>query len=151
MAKTDHPALLGPGLHALTELDFFQLTVSAFPGSPRRAILYGLFATWAGKMRTLGLTGTLWLDGSFLTSKSEPDDIDVVLWSPMQSQVLSSSQQTDVAGLLDKGAAKFLYGLDLYIEMPNVLTIVQRQTYWTSVFGRCHDGVTSKGIAEVPL
>lgn len=135
----------------MTDADFFKLAVSAFPNDPRRATLYGLFATWAGRLRRLGISGELWLDGSFLTAKSDPDDIDLILWNPSSQQPLSQSQQQEVAGLLDKGAAKFIYGIDLYIEVPTVLTAAQRTTYWAGFFGTCHDKVTKKGIAEVAL
>ncbi|MES2939202.1 MAG: hypothetical protein V4864_16065 [Pseudomonadota bacterium] len=135
----------------MSELDFFQMTVSAFPGHPRRAALYGLFAGWASRLRNLGIGGSLWLDGSFLTSKTDPDDIDLVLWSPTQGKPLKLTEQKEVVDLLDHGASKILYRLDLYVEMTTVLTDAKRKAYWMSVFGRCHDGVTPKGIAEVAL
>ena len=102
-------------------------------------------------MRSLGIGGTLWLDGSFLTAKDEPEDIDVILWSPVPTKALKLTEQHEVAGLLDHGASRILYGLDLYVEMTTVLNDSTRKAYWTSVFGRCHDGVTHKGIAEVAL
>lgn len=149
MAKVDNPSLLTPGIHQMSDLDFFQMTVSAFPGDPRRAMLYGLFATWANGLRGLGIGGTMWIDGSFMTSKAGPEDIDLVLWVIPPAAPLSPVDQQKAQGLIDKSAAKYLYGLDLYVE--RVPAAPARMTYWGDTFGTCHDGVTKKGIAEVLL
>lgn len=77
--KEDFPPLLPVGRHP-TELETLkQLCVDAFPASAtRRPIMAGLLCV-VRQLSRLGIIGELWVDGSFLTSKVDPEDVDVVL------------------------------------------------------------------------
>ena len=149
--KSDAPPLLGAGLHHVTSYRLKEIAVDAFPGDSRRAELFGKFLVWRESLRQLGLSGVAWFDGSFLTSKSNPDDIDLMLWSPVLSRPLSQSEMTDLSALLDKALAKAKYDLDLYIESPEDEKRVHREAYWKGMFGFGHDGRTAKGIAEIVI
>ena len=74
--KEEFPPLLPPGLHTLTLDRLQRLCVSRFEDGARRAAIFAgverLYATLAGG----GAVGDLWLDGSFLTEKRNPDDCD---------------------------------------------------------------------------
>jgi hypothetical protein len=35
------------------------------------------------RIRNLGIVCEIWLDGSFLTEKIEPDDVDFIVFAPM--------------------------------------------------------------------
>jgi hypothetical protein len=72
MAKPDFPPLLQPGLHNITLLQVHALAVAPFDHDQRRHDLYQKLAAWVGALQALGVGGTLWLDGSFLTEKPEP-------------------------------------------------------------------------------
>src|SRR5437879_6549191 len=48
------------------------------PGSPRAALLGKLLA-WKDEVRDLGMKGRLILDGSFVSSKPNPGDVDAIL------------------------------------------------------------------------
>ncbi len=151
--KCDFPALLTPGLHRLTLEDIHSLAVDPFPEDVRRARLYSRLAVWASELRSCGVSGTLWLDGSFLTAKPEPEDIDCILWNPDWTHApnLTSEVRQQLERLLDKTSAKRGFGLDLYIEKPAESELIHRQAYWRGFFGYCHDQVTAKGLAEVGI
>lgn len=149
--KADHPALFLPGVHRITEQIMFEFAVSAFPLDTKRSQLFGQFGQWSRRLRNLGVTGTLWIDGSFLTSKFEPGDIDLVLWNPEATQPLNSAGRQEVFDLFDHAAIKLLYGLDLYVEYPPAEELIHREAYWKGFFGFCHDRVTAKGFVEVSL
>ena len=153
MAKPDFPALLGPGMHSLTLADIHVIAVASFPDNALRAGLYDNLIRWAGALSACGVNGTLWLDGSFLTEKPEPSDIDCVLWYPQWSspEHHSAANELQLMRLLDKSSAKALFDLDLYVEVPDDQDLVHRQAYWRGFFGYCHDRVTAKGLAEVVL
>lgn len=153
MAKQDFPALLAPGMHTLTLPGIHALAVAPFPGDARRGGLYDNLQKWTEALNACGVRGTLWLDGSFLTEKPGPSDIDCVLWSPnwlSPANVTPHSEQ-QVRRLLDKPTVKGLFDLDLYIEVPDQLQLIHRQAYWRGFFGFCHDRVTAKGLAEVNI
>lgn len=153
MAKPDFPPLLAPGMHKLTLIDLQALAVTPFPGDAQRAALYQNLINWVGALNACGVNGTLWLDGSFLTEKPSPSDIDCVLWYPQWSSSVNATptSQQQVQRLLSKPSARGLFGLDLYVEAPDQLQLVHRQAYWRGFFGFCHDRVTAKGLAEVGI
>jgi hypothetical protein len=77
--KEEFPPLLPQGFHSLTLQQLRNLCVDDFPDSKERAqILAGLEAVleraWA-----VGIRCTVWLDGSFVTKKIDPDDVDFIL------------------------------------------------------------------------
>lgn len=153
MAKPDFPALLAPGIHTLTLPDLYALAVAPFQSDARRQDLFEMLTTWTSAVRASGAGGMLWLDGSFLTEKPMPDDIDCVLWNPRWLAAANATppNQLQLQRLLDKPTARALYGLDLYPEAPSPNNLIHREAYWRGFFGFAHDRVTAKGLAEIHL
>lgn len=149
--KVDAPALLDAGIHHITSHKLKEIAVDAFPSDTRRAELFGKFLAWRGALRALGVGGAVWLDGSFLTSKVGPDDIDLIFWSPTLTTQLSPLQQQHLGALLDKAVCRATFDLDIYCEAPPSDELVHREAYWKGLFGFGHDGRTAKGIAEVVI
>jgi hypothetical protein len=76
---TEFPSLLPVGFHRMTMKALRQLCVDGFPLSERRpALMVGLEKV-VGKLTESNINGDLWIDGSFLTKKIEPDDVDFTL------------------------------------------------------------------------
>lgn len=153
MAKPDFPALLAPGLHTLTLPELRTLAVAPFPLDPRRQDLFNKLSTWVAAVRSADARGILWLDGSSLTRKPGPDDIDCVMWNPTWVGPASATvaNQQHLQRLLDRPTARALYGLDFYLEMPAPTEMFHREAYWRGVLGFAHDRVTAKGFAELHL
>ena len=149
--KPDYPALLAPGLHQLTLQGLYDLAVAPFSGDAQRAVLFHKFRLWESEVRRSGLKGTLWIDGSFLSQKPGPDDIDCIMWQPYWPDPANDTpaNRLTLTRLFDHSSAKTLYGLDFYLETPSVDQVVHREAYWKGFFGYCHDRVTAKGFAEV--
>jgi hypothetical protein len=149
--KPDYPPLLAPGLHKLTFEDIYDLAVLPFSGDAQRAVLFQKFKLWECEVRALGIKGTLWVDGSFLTRKPGPEDVDCVIWRPHWIDLANDTptNRAALSRLFDHSSAKTLYGLDLYLETPTVDQLVHREAYWKGFFGYCHDRTTAKGFAEV--
>lgn len=153
MPKEDFPALLEPGLHRITTDRLFAVAVDAFPGNEKRESLYQSLSMWIASLGAAGVTGTLWLDGSFLTSKPEPSDIDIVLWHPRwRDPALDTPEnRQQVELLLNHQRAKALWNLDVYPEAPSEENLMHREAYWRGLLGFCHDRQTAKGFAEVAI
>lgn len=154
MAKPDFPPLLQPGMHNMTIQGLHALAVAPFAADVRRQELHQNLTTWCGALQALGIGGTLWLDGSFLTEKPSPGDIDCVLWSPrwVNGPVnVTAALKQQVDNLLTKASAETIFGLDLYVEVPPQDDVFHREAYWRGVLGFGHDRVTAKGFAEINL
>ena len=142
--------LLAPGIHRMGEANLQHLAVTAFPASARRPLLFTNFEHWLNVLRSTGAAGRVWLDGSFLTAKPEPTDIDLVVLPEWQMSPSSADQQK-IAHLFDKAVAKAQYGLDVYVVDVRGQNAVEMASYWRGWFGFCRDGLTAKGIAEVGI
>jgi hypothetical protein len=75
----DQPAMFPVGFHHLTMGDVQQVCVDLFPLSTIRATIFDGLVTFAQTLEAANVTGALWVDGSFLTEKINPKDVDVVL------------------------------------------------------------------------
>ncbi|WP_146174283.1 hypothetical protein [Pseudomonas sp. GV071] len=153
MAKPDFPALLPPGMHPMSLPELHALAVEPYPADAKRADLFAKFTIWSNALQAAGVSGQLWLDGSFLTEKPEPSDIDCVFWSPTWANGAQAPAaiQHQVQQLLDRANAEALYNLDFYLEIPEAHQIFHREAYWRGILGFCHDRVTAKGFAEITL
>ncbi|MDR1229586.1 MAG: hypothetical protein LBK55_11370 [Azoarcus sp.] len=153
MPKSDFPALLQPGVHSLSLQELHDMAVAPFPADAQRLDLYQKLAMWIGALQACGVIGTLWVDGSFLTEKLGPDDIDCVLWNPDWASLASATPANarQISHLLDRTTAENLYGLDLYVVKTALGDVFHEKAYWRGVLGFGHDRVTAKGFAEVCL
>lgn len=151
MQKQDYPPLLQPGKHVLTLEQLQALAVTAFSANPGRIELFSRFAAWLEKVRGHGVGAILWIDGSFLTEKDSPGDIDCVMWNPMESAPLTGSQKLELSRLVNRTAVKILYGLDFYLERTSPDQAFHREAYWMGVFGFQHDRKTAKGFVELKV
>jgi hypothetical protein len=159
MSVSDFPALLTPGLHPMTLIDLRQLCVDQFGRSKRRPIIFqGLndFFTMLSQSR---ISGTAWIDGSFLTHKPEPNDCDlVVAMDGARFEVSAPEVQIAVERCFDTAKAwvKKTYHCDAYLrfEYPALHLVhasgLQARTYWQNHFGRDRSA-NPKGIAVVEL
>jgi hypothetical protein len=79
MRKEEFPPLLTAGFHMLTLAQLRELCVGPFSLSRTRASLMDNLERICDKLLEAGVIGELWVDGSFLTNKIDPSDIDIVL------------------------------------------------------------------------
>ena len=111
---------------------------------PRRTVLMARVAEWLGSARSVRALRFL-LDGSFVTAKSEPGDVDCVCWLPVDFE------QQFLGG---KPEAVRLYHM-LVTRQPEELFGVfspQRWEGWIAFFSQTRepDG-RRKGLVEVIL
>src|SRR4051794_8743849 len=78
--KPEFPALLPAGFHLYSLAELRAICVTPFNGSSitRRAITDHLDAI-VGKLSAAGILGEVWVNGSFLTQKIDPDDSDILV------------------------------------------------------------------------
>ncbi len=75
-----------PRLHDATLEECEEAFVVAMPMSESRPRLFEAYRAYRWKWCRLGWRSSIeeWLDGSFVTDKVEPRDVDVVVWLPAQ-------------------------------------------------------------------
>ena len=75
----DPDGFLPVGVHDGT-LDELKARFGSFQGSDRRPQLWARFVEFVNETRAVGLVRALLVDGSFVTAKPDPNDIDLT-WS----------------------------------------------------------------------
>jgi hypothetical protein len=76
--QVDEAGYLPPGIHDAT-LDEVEERFGGFQRSDRRMRLFAKLKEYVKEVRRTGMAVTLLIDGSFVTSKPEPNDIDLLL------------------------------------------------------------------------
>jgi len=79
VAPPDFPPLFPLGFHYLTVGNIEQVCVDLFPLSTIRATIFNGLVSFIQTLEAAKITGELWADGSYLTEKINPKDIDLVL------------------------------------------------------------------------
>src|SRR5438105_4983151 len=82
----DEHGLLPTGIHDCT-LDELRVRFGSFQDSDRRPQLFQKLQTLVAEARTAGFLRGLLIDGSFVTAKSNPNDIDLVIILPLAHDV----------------------------------------------------------------
>lgn len=151
MQKIDYPPVFASGIHAMT-LEMIGATfVDPDAADTSRLRLFSLFDQWVHRLRQLNITGTIWLDGSFVTRKPAPQDMDCVLWYPAFVEPISEAGKIEARSLTDRDTAKAQFGIDLYIEQPEYGKRMAREAYWRGLFGYQHDGRRANGFVELKV
>jgi hypothetical protein len=155
-----YPPLLQPGFHPMTLADIHTLAVVPYEGlSVRRAMIHEGLTRFLAELSQAGISGTAWVNGSFVTQKVDPDDCDLVLCcdgvavdaaSPALRALLIKQFQTE------KAQVKVNYHCDVYVLFEYPETDARHENglrvraYWRGQFGFDHQD-QPKGLAVVTL
>ncbi len=101
------------------------------------------------------IVGELWVDGSFLTEKIDPEDADVLLRIQAHLSDNATSEQGETLEWFESGLKNSFYcdgyiwreypsGHDLHEESEEI------RAYWTKWFGRSRSG-HPKGITVIAI
>lgn len=154
-SKPEFPPLLAVGFHEMTLGELRESCVAHFAlSTTRNRIMAGLEAVVEAVCRTR-IAAEVWIDGSFLTEKTDPEDVDVVF--RVQAAVYDRGTD-DVRNVLDwiNSNLKASHECDTYIfyewpmNDPHHSIGVRMYDYWSSQFGSSRRG-EGKGIAVVRI
>lgn len=113
-----YPALLPVGFHAMSVSAIRQLCVddARFLLSNRRAKIMENLETLIFGLRANQIRGKVWIDGSFLTVKIEPRDVDIVIeLEDATVKGFSPQQQADIDWLQQNEEIQTDYDCDSHI------------------------------------
>jgi hypothetical protein len=111
--KPDFPPLLAPGRHRLTLVELKELVQERFTGNLRRRNLFFKVEEFIQALLTKKITCEVWINGSLLTEKPEPSDIDATIIIDCDvEQGLSSEERAFLFSIEDSFA---LREIDLFV------------------------------------
>lgn len=151
--RPEYPPLYGLGPCRTSLESIGDICVARFPTSDTRAKLFEGLQQFAGLLAASNLTCELWVDGSFVTEKLDPKDVDCVLWVRTYDVLPLTFEQK----LLVQEASNGIYrgwGLDLYVELERSPTdkyhsqFMGQKRYWENQWGHDRNNAR-KGFAVI--
>jgi hypothetical protein len=109
----DPDGFLPAGVHDGT-LEELKLRFGAFQGSDRPPKLWSKLASFVNDAKASGLVRELVVDGSFVTVKPDPDDIDLILVVPVNHDFSAELKPVEYE-VLSKRRVRQKYGFDLLV------------------------------------
>ena len=154
--KPEYPPLLPPGFHRKSLSELRQTCVDDFPASRTRdSIMQGLEAV-VHSLLEAGICGDLWVDGSFLTKKIDPNDVDLLLHIKPNFYQTATAEQKQMIRWFGEDNLKDDYRCDSYVmrEYPQGDPLEAEneweRSYWIKQYGWSR-GLEMKGIAIILL
>lgn len=105
--------LLPAGIHDCT-LDELKAGFGSFQGNDQRPRLFARFERFLAEVRVAGLVRSILVDGSFVTSKPDPNDIDLIL-TVASDHDFSGDLSPSAYNVLSKRRVHRRYGFDLLV------------------------------------
>ena len=134
--------------------EFKERFVVELDGSVTRGDIFSMYLNYCKKMDYLEVAVEQWVDGSYITNKEDPSDIDLVTHIDALKANESAELQEDLTKLLDNAHCKSQYRCDVYVipiypkELPDEYRIYKKsEKYWSKWFGKDRAG-NPKGIVE---
>lgn len=147
--------VLPPGRYNASPQEVEHRFVDTFPNSATRR---DIFRGWRSRREALTALIALeceWIDGSFVTSKSDAADIDVATFIRYEDLVaLGVPQRQQVQDLTSGARPMLMYGCDSYLVVvlseghPQHGNYLAQRGYWDRWWGK-HSAPSGKGYIEV--
>lgn len=157
--KPELPPLLAPGFHRMSVAELAHLCVAHEQFSlsvTRKAVFTGLVAVIL-ELNKAGITGELWIDGSFVTTKIDPMDVDMLLRVQAGLYDSDAAKRAAVdwassANLLDSHLCDSYRWVEYSVGHPLFADSEADREYWTDWFGHSRPPKkTPKGLVVIDL
>lgn len=117
-----------------------------FGTNEMRTELIGNLSDYVGEIQKIGIRGWIIVNGSFVTSKDEPGDIDMIL--VVEDQSMLAPMNSQIRAIISQGYVKDKFKLHLFIAFPGDKT----EEKLTNMFsGVREDPNTKKGLLKVEV
>jgi hypothetical protein len=157
-SEDEYPPLLGQGFHYMGASDLKGLVIDKFPLSNRRPNLWKEFTDLLDEIGACGLVCDVWVDGSFLTEKIEPKDVDFIVEVSVHTlDSLTPEQEALIKKVQERGPGsmrnqRHLHG---FVKVtapeghPFRAKAELQQHQWLRDFGFAYVSKEPKGIAII--
>lgn len=140
--------LLAAGIHDITKSDLSNHFVTPFANQEKRLKLIERFNFLIEKVEEIGISFEVWINGSFVTNKEEPNDIDMAFfYDPIAANALPHDKKLILAEVANNSISKYRYNCDVYF-LPN--NKVDLRSYWRGWFGFTRTE-KAKGFARLTI
>jgi hypothetical protein len=138
--------LLPPGIYDCS-LEEIGERFGTFQSTDRRPRLYEKLQVFLQQVRSTNLVIAVIVDGSFVTSKAVPNDIDLILVLP-SSHDLRAELALMAYNVLSKRRVSRRYGFDILVARADAIEYTQSVEFFQQVRGQPH---LHKGVLRIGL
>lgn len=153
----EFPPLLAAGFWKMSASELHALVVNKFPGSTRRPALWSDFSFALDELKRLYIPCVVWVDGSFLTEKIEPKDVDFVIEVELEFLDTCNAEQAALLERFSDRALRTRPVLHSFV-MPSAppghsfhQDALRLHAQWKKDFGHSYVKREQKGIAQVEV
>lgn len=137
---------LPEGVHVCT-LEEFRLRFGVFQGSDRRVRLFNRLEQFVTDLRKSGLFQAVVVDGSFVTTKSAPHDIDLIVALPPDHNWFADLNPADY-NLVSRRAIRRRFAFDVLLAADGDAEYKGYVEFFSRVR---EDGSIRKGMLRIEL
>jgi hypothetical protein len=154
-SKPEYPPLLSVGFHEMTVEQIRDICVTNFPLSKKRKGIMDNLEHIISCLSLVGIVADVWVDGSFMTEKIEPEDSDIVVCIENGVYDNGTLQQRDTIEWINSNLRADLL-CDSYVHVeypighPSHSEGEWLRAYWIKQFGFSR-GEEFKGMALVKV
>lgn len=150
MYKREYDPLLENGFKEIALWQLDSIFLEPFGENEQRKQLINRLNAYLSEFLYLGLNAEIWIDGSFSTIKTEPEDIDVVfLLNETEINGLKNKKLKLFEELfMNREIVKARYSVDVYFIDKN--DEIEKQK-WITTYGFDTRKINSKGIYKIQL
>ena len=154
LSKSEFPPLLTPGFHPMTLDELSIMALDNFPLSSTRADIVDGLSKIVTKISATDLASEIWVDGSFMTEKIDPEDSDIAVRILGLVAGGLTEDQADIFDWITDKDLKPDYLCDSYgfveYESTHKLSAIGEwsRAYWLKQFGFSRSN-KMKGIAVI--
>lgn len=149
--KPEWTPLLAPGFHVLTMSEMRVLCVDAFPASLTRPALMANLDELVSLLLKANVPGKIWIDGSFVTGKPNPDDVDFLLEMSEAERLAMDPEANRVFEWFAQSKLQPSHKLDnYYLVRSDAPEAEYLYAYWLRQFGFSR-AQEMKGIVVIDL
>jgi hypothetical protein len=147
-AKANYPySVLPDGVYPCSEQTLRERFVNQFPDSSSRRTICDGFLRLRGEIESLGLSATQWVDGSFVESKPDPGDVDVVSFCDYDflNRIVARIDPAFVQLLDGRESTKAVYQTHTFLVLscqpghPYHLVFEKTRRYWRKWLGKTRE------------
>ncbi len=148
--KEEFDPLLAPGLHEMRVEELERIAVQRFPNSVTRGRIMENLTSIIQLINQKSIPGDIWIDGSFLTEKLNPDDVDLILIVSETNYRAFNADQKSFFDWFRNTSLYDQYRCDNYATAlePGSTLGEYMHAYWLRQFGFSRDNKL-KGLALI--
>ncbi len=127
----DTDGFLPPGVHDCT-LDEMGARFGVFQGSDRRCRLFERLKSFVAEARSTGFVVAIVVNGSFVTSRPDPNDIDLILVLPDEA-VLHDELRPFEYNVVSKRMPRRRFGFDVFLAVEGKPEFFNRVAFFQMI------------------